>query len=828
MSAIVPNEDALNIAQSPHDLGGCDVPPAKNSVRRLVAFLATVGFALTAPLALSAQAQDVLPRPEQSFKGYIGRTAKDSVKDFPQEVTAPAGAPNILLIITDDVGFGASSTFGGPVPTPTMDRLAREGLRYTQFHTTALCSPTRAALLTGRNHHSAATGIIMEGGTGFPGYNTITPKSVGTFAEVLRQSGYNTAWYGKNHNVPDWHTSQAGPFDLWPTGLGFEYFYGFIGGDTSQWAPAIFENIKPIEPPHDKDYFFEKDMADKAIERIRLLRSIAPNKPWVTYYAPGTAHAPHHAPKEWIAKFKGRFDMGWDKMREITLSKQKELGVVPQDTKLTERSPGIPAWDSLNADQKRLYAHMMEVYAAALSYCDNQMGRIIDAIADQGELDNTLVIYIQGDNGASAEGGPQGLLNEMSFFNATPEDFNEVLRRMDELGGPTTFNHYPIGWAHAMDTPFQWTKQIASHFGGTRNGLVMSWPARIKDKGGIRTQFHHVIDIAPTILESVGVQMPAVLNGVPQKPVEGVSMVYSFDDAKVPSTHRTQYFEMFANRALYSNGWVAATTPPLAPWAIGKTIDIDDYKWELYDIAKDFSQSNNLAAKDPKKLRELQEQFWIEAAKYNVLPLDNSKIERMNVDNRPSLTRGRAVFSYYSGMTRIPEGSAPSILNKSFKIGADVEIPAGGAEGVLATQGGRFNGWGLYLLRGKPVFHYNTVGVHRYAIAAPDQLAPGSHTIVLDFAYEGGLGKSGTAALIVDGKQVAQGKIERTIPFRISADETLDIGEDTGTPVSEDYQVPFKFTGTLKKVAIQLTDAKLSAEDEEEIRRIRAEIGLSR
>jgi len=792
--------------------------------------LATASIvALAAAFALPARAQDVLPRPEQTFKGHIGRTVEESAKDFPREVKAPKGAPNILLILTDDVGFGASSTFGGPVPTATMDRLANEGLRYTEFHTTALCSPTRAALLTGRNHHSAATGIIMEGGTGFPGYNTLMPKSVGTFAEVLKQNGYNTAWYGKNHNVPDWHNSQAGPFDLWPTGLGFEYFYGFIGGDTSQWAPAIFENIKPIEPPHDdKNYFFDKDMADKAIERIRLLHSIAPDKPWVTYFAPGTAHAPHHAPKDWIAKFKGQFDQGWDKVREETLARQKRLGVVPQDTKLTERSAGIPAWDSLDADHKKVAAHMMEVYAAALSYCDFQMGRIIDALADMGELDNTLVIYIQGDNGASAEGGPQGLLNEMAFFNAIPEDFKEVMRRMDELGGPTTFNHYPIGWAHAMDTPFQWTKQIASHFGGTRNGTVISWPARIKDKGGVRTQFHSVIDIAPTVLEAVGVQMPAVLNGVPQKPIEGVSMVYSFDDAKAPSTHRTQYFEMFANRAIYNDGWVAATTPPLAPWAVGKTIPVDDYKWELYDVTKDFSEASDLAAKEPKKLHELQELFWIEAAKNNVLPLDNSKIERMNVDNRPSLTRGRALFTYYPGMTRIPEGSAPSILNKSFKVGAEVEIPAAGAEGVLVTQGGRFNGWGFYLLAGKPVFHYNTVGVYRYTVAGPDQLSPGNHTILIDFNYEGGgVGKAGTATLIVDGKQVAQGRIERTIPFRISADETLDIGEDTGTPVSEDYQVPFKFTGVLKKVAIQLTDSVLSAEEEAEILRMRAEIGLS-
>jgi arylsulfatase A-like enzyme len=798
-------------------------------VNRRNMLLASVSSAVTSLLAAATRAQDVLPRPEQPFKGHIGRTVEESTKDFPQEVKAPKGAPNVLLILTDDVGFGASSTFGGPVPTPTMDRLARDGLRYTQFHTTALCSPTRASLLTGRNHHSAATGIIMEGGTGFPGYNTLMPKSVGTFSEVLRQSGYNTAWYGKNHNIPDWHNSQAGPFDLWPTGLGFEYFYGFIGGDTSQWAPAIFEGVKPIEPPHDdKDYFFEKDMADKAIERIRLLNALAPDKPWVTYYAPGTAHAPHHAPKDWIAKFKGQFDQGWDKAREETLARQKAQGVVPPDTQLTERSEGIPAWDSLDADHKRVAAHMMEVYAAALNYCDSQMGRVVDAIADMGKLDNTLIIYIQGDNGASAEGGPQGLLNEMSFFNAIPEEFSEVMRRMDELGGPTTFNHYPIGWAHAMDTPFQWTKQIASHFGGTRNGMVISWPDRIKDKGGVRTQFHHVIDIAPTILEAVGVQMPAMLNGVPQKPIEGVSMVYSFDDPKAPSTRRTQYFEMFANRAIYNDGWVAATTPPLPPWGSGKTIPVDDYKWELYDITKDFSQANNLAAKEPQKLREMQELFWIEAARHNVLPLDNSKLERMNVDNRPSLTRGRALFTYYPGMTRIPEGSAPSILNKSFKIGAELTIPGAGAEGVLVTQGGRFNGWGLYVLAGKPVFHYNTVGVFRYTVAGPDWLSPGDHTIVLDFTYDGGgLGKPGTAKLIVDGKQVAEGRIERTIPFRISADETLDIGEDTGTPVSEDYHVPFRFTGDLKKLGIQLTDAPLTPEEQAEIERMRANNALS-
>ena len=768
------------------------------------------------------RAQDVLPRPEPPFKGHIGPTVKDSIPAFPAEIKAPQGAPNVLLILTDDVGFGASSTFGGPVPTPTMDRLAKEGLRYTQFHTTALCSPTRAALLTGRNHHSNATGVIMELATGFPGYNSLMPKSNGTFAEVLRQNGYNTAWYGKNHNVPDWQSSQAGPFDLWPTGLGFEYFYGFLGGDTSQWAPALYENNKPIEPPHnDPNYFFEKDMANHAIARIRMLHAVAPDKPWVIYYAPGTAHAPHHAPRDWIAKFKGQFDMGWDKMREETLARQKAMGIVPPDTQLTPRPKDIPAWDSLDEDHKKIYAHMMEVYAAALSYCDMQMGRILDAIEAEGELDNTLVVYIQGDNGASAEGTPQGLLNEMSIFNNIPEDFKQVMAHMDDLGGPTTFNHYPVGWAHAMDTPFQWTKQIASHFGGSRNGLVISWPARIKGKGGIRTQlFSSVIDIYPTILEAVGLQSPSMLNGVPQKPIEGVSMVYTFGDPKAVSRHRTQYFEMLGNRAVYNDGWVAATTPPILPWVMGQTPDLNDYKWELYNVKDDFSEANDLAAKEPKKLRELQDLFWAEAAKYNVLPLDNSKMERGDVSLRPGLTRGRTEFTYYPGMVRIPEGAAPDFRNKSYRITADVDIPEGGAEGVLITQGGRFNGFGLYVLQGKPVFHYNLVGVDRTTIAGKDPLTPGKHTIRVDFKYDGdGIGKGGVATLMVDGKEVANDRLARTIPFRVSADETLDIGEDTGTPVSEDYRVPFRFTGTLNKIVVDLGEAKLSPEDQKQLDR---------
>jgi arylsulfatase A-like enzyme len=787
--------------------------------RRRVVFPLLLLPALLLVCVLSANAQEVLPRPEPPFKGHIGLTAKDSTPDFPQAVKPPKGAPNILVILTDDVGFGASSTFGGPVPTPTMDRLAADGLRYTEFHTTALCSPTRAALLAGRNHHSDASGVIMELGTGFPGYNSLMPKSAGTFAQVLRENGYNTAWYGKNHNVPDWQSSQAGPFDLWPTGLGFEYFYGFLGGDTSQWAPAIFENTIPIEPPHDPGYFFEKDMADHAIARLRLLHALAPDKPWLIYYAPGTAHAPHHAPQDWIAKFKGQFDMGWDKKREEIFARQKAMGIIPQDTVLTPRPKEIPAWDSLDADHKKVYAHMMEVYAAALSYCDNQMGRILDAIDDMGEKDNTLVIYIQGDNGASAEGTPQGLLNEMSVFNGIPEDFKQVEAHMNDLGGPMTFNHYPVGWAHAMDTPFQWTKQIASHFGGTRNGMVISWPARIKDKGGIRTQFSSVIDIYPTILEAVGVQSPSMLNGVPQKPIEGFSLVYTFDDAKAKSVHRTQYFEILGNRAIYNDGWVAATTPPSPPWIMtGKMPPIEDYKWELYNVDEDFSEANDLSAKYPKKLRELQDLFWAEAAKYNVLPLDNSRVERFDVSIRPSLTRGRTEFTYYPGMIRIPEGTAPDFKNKSYRITADVDIPTGGAEGVLVTQGGRFNGLGLCILKDKPVFYYNLVGVVRTSVAGNDALAPGHHTIQVDFKYDGGgIGKGGLATLSVDGNKVAEQKLAATIPFRVSADETFDVGEDTGTPVSEDYHVPFKFTGTLHKLVVTLGEAALTPDEQKEM-----------
>jgi arylsulfatase A-like enzyme len=789
--------------------------------------LAVLSLALGAAIALPAGAQEVLPKPPQPFKGKIGRTAADSTPDFPKPLAAPKGAPNVLLIMTDDVGWGASSTFGGPIPTPTYDKLAKSGLRYNQFHTTALCSPTRAALITGRNHHTASTGVITEMATGYPGYNSLMSKSCGTIGEMLRQNGYNTSWFGKNHNVPDWQSSQAGPFDLWPTSLGFEYFYGFIGGDTDQWHPAIYDGTKPVEAPNDPKYHFDADMADHAIAWIHEQHSLAPDKPFLAYYTPGLCHAPHHAPKEWIAKFKGKFDQGWDKVREETLARQIAQGLVPAGTKLTERPKEIPSWDSRSASQKKLYAHMMEVYAACLAYVDYNIGRVIQAVEDSGELDNTVIIYIQGDNGASGEGTMQGLANEVGVAaNGVQESEEFLLSIMDDLGGPTTYNHYPVGWAHAMCSPFQWTKQVASHFGGTRNGLVISWPKHMKQMGEVRSQFCSVIDIAPTILEAAGVKAPTMINGVKQTPIEGTSLVYTFNNAKVPTKHTTQYFEMIGNRGVYDNGWVACTTPRRLPWQAAADSSPDDFKWELYNIAEDFSEANNLAAVNPKKLKQLQAVFDREAKKYNVLPLDASFIARTDVSIRPSLTRGRSTFTYFPGTIRVPEGSAPDTKNKDFSIRAEVAIPEAGAQGVLVTQGGRFGGYALLLMDGKPEFAYSISNQKelKYRVASGEKLAPGNHTIKLDFKYDGpGRGKGGTGTLSVDGKQVAQGKIERTIPTRFSLDETMDVGLDTGTPVVEDYvdKMPFKFTGELKKIVIELGKSGLTASDEKKLEEAR-------
>ncbi len=793
------------------------------SIKLTIVSIVALSFSAVATFAQEV----VLPKPTPPFHGKIARTAQDSTPDFPKGVEAPKGAPNILLILTDDVGFGASSPFGGPIQTPSLQRLADSGLRYNAFHTTALCSPTRSALITGRNHHTNASGVITEMATGYPGYDSLIPRSSGSVGEGLRENGFNTSWFGKMHNVPDWMSSQAGPFDLWPSGLGFEYFYGFLGGDTDQWHPALFENTRPVEPgPYigNPNYILDHDLADRAIAWVRMQHALAPSKPWFLYYATGTAHAPHHAPKEWIAKYKGQFDQGWDKVREETLARQIKLGIVPVTTKLTKRPDQIPAWDSLSADQKRLYAHMMEVYAGALAYADNQIGRLLDELKDSGQLDNTLIFYIMGDNGASAEGTLQGTTNEVATAaNGVTETLPYLLSMMDQLGGPLGYNHYPVGWAHAMDAPMQWTKQVASHFGGTRNGMVISWPARIKDKGAIRTQFTHVTDIVPTIYEATGVKPPTVMDGERQSPFAGVSLVYTFANANAPTRHTTQYFELVGNRAIYKDGWMASTTPLRLPWVtIGAEPNPDDFKWELYNINEDFSQANDLAGKNPAKLKELQDAFDIEAKKYQVYPLDSSFAKRADPAIRPSLTKGRSEFTYYPGMVRIPEGSAPNFKNGSWAIGAEVTIPATGANGVLATIGGRFGGWVLLLKDSKPQFVYalSNQPQHKYSVASDAPVPAGDHVVRFSFNYDGGgIGKGATGILFVDGKEVAQGRIPETIRGRFSLDETFDIGEDTGTPVIEDYvdKMPFAFTGTLKKFMVVLQPQKLSPEERQRL-----------
>jgi arylsulfatase A-like enzyme len=754
----------------------------------------------------------VLPIVPAPFAGVIDTNATNSKPDFPIEVSAPKGAPNVLIILTDDVGYGASSTFGGPISTPTFDSLAANGLRYNEFHTTALCSPTRAALITGRNHHNVASGVITEMATGYDGYNSLVPKSCASVGEILKDNGWNTGWWGKMHNVPDFKSSTSGPFDLWPNGLGFEYFYGFLGGDCDQWQPDMFENTKPVQPAvGNPDYIMDRDLADNAVNYIRRHQSISPQRPFFAYYCTGTAHAPHHAPKEWIEKYKGKFDQGWDKVREETFARQIKLGVIPQNTKLTERPEGIPAWDSLTADQKKLFAHEMEVYAAALSFADFEAARVIQAVKEAGQLDNTVIVYIMGDNGASAEGTFQGTTNEVGASgNGFSEDMNFLMSQYDKLGTKYTYNHYSYGWAHAMDAPFQWTKQVASHFGGTRNGMVISYPKRIKDKGGIRSQFHHVIDIVPTILELCGVPQPKRVNGVDQRPMDGVSMVYSFDSAKAKSARNTQYFEMLGNRAIYHDGWVACTTPYRKPWQTmgGETkYPSRDFKWELYNIADDFSEAENLAEKNPDKLKELQTLFYEEAKKNNVLPLDASFADRFDPSIRPSLTTGRSHFEYYPGATRIPEGSAPNFKNQSWTITADVNTKVN-TQGVLSTLGGYFGGFVLMMKDNKPLFMYRGTNQPKWLVTVESskKLTPGVHKITLDFVYDGGgIGRGAKLILSVDGKQVGQKRIERTIPIRFSLDETFDVGEDTGTPVDFDlYDVPFKFNGELIKLTVDL------------------------
>jgi len=804
----------------------------------VLAFATLCGFfcSIFVPTALAQSPSDgtVLPRAIPPFKGKIAERAKDSKTDFPPTPTAPKGAPNLLLVLLDDVGYGASSTFGGPVSTPTLQMLANRGLLYTKFHTTAMCSPTRAALLSGRNHHSVHTGQIMEMATGYPGYDSLYGKDTAGIGEIMRQNGWNTAWFGKDHNVPDWESSAAGPFDRWPTGLGFEKFYGFIGGDMNQWRALVFDGTRPIEPyVGNPNYNLDYDLADQAISYVTLQHSLAPDKPFFIYYAPGATHAPHHPRPEWIEKYKGKFDQGWDVQREQTLARQKQLAIVPQDTKLTVRTPSIPAWDSLTADEKKLYARMMEIYAGYLEQTDYNVGRVVNAIDKMGLTDNTLVIYIVGDNGASAEAGLSGAMNLEAAMNGIVPTAEQMLPHIDELGTWKTYNHYPVGWALAMDTPFQWTKQIASHYGGTANGLVISWPARIKDQGQKRTQWHHVIDILPTVLDATGLQQPTMVNGVKQRPIEGSSMVYTFEQANAPSTRRTQYFELFGNRAIYHDGWIAATTPVAPPWATSvPDVDvINGYNWELYHVDEDFSEANDLAKQMPDKLKELQTLFYAEAPKYHVLPLDNDRVMRLNPANRPSLTEGRTSFTYYAGAKRIPEGVAPDMKNKSWSISANVDVPADGGDGMIATLGGLFDGWALYVDKGKPVFHYNFGNIAHYEIDAPDVLSAGRHTILFDFQYDGGgIGKGGLGVLSVDAKQVAHARIDHTIAVRFTMSvETFDVGEDTGTPVNLKYDVPYKFTGQIESVTINLKPQdKVSAEESEKAKQTAANERLKR
>jgi arylsulfatase A-like enzyme len=769
-----------------------------------------------------------LPPPPPKFGGEINLQASQSKPYWPPQVVPPQGAPNILLIMTDDQGYGVSGTFGGVIPTPSMDRIAKMGLRYTQFHSTALCSPTRAAIITGRNHHSVGFGIISEQSTGYPGYDSVIGVENATIGTILKQNGYATSWFGKNHNTPSYQYSAAGPYDQWPIGMGFDYFYGFMGGETDQWTPYLFQNTTQIFPWIGKPgYNLTTDLADEAIAHMKKLNASAPDKPFFVYYVPGGTHSPHQPTKEWIDKFKGKFDMGWNALREQIFANQKRLGVIPANTQLTPWPDDLKKWDTLTADETRLFARQAEVFAAYAAYTDNEIGRVIQAVEDMGKLDNTLIIYISGDNGTSPEGTTVGTPNQMTAYNGILDlPVAEQMKAYDAWGLPPTYPHMSVAWSWAFDTPFKWTKEVASHFGGTRQGMAIAWPNRIKDAGGIRTQFHHMIDIVPTLLEATGIPAPVMVNGIAQKPIEGVSMAYTFDkaNANAPSTRTTQYFEMFANRAIYHDGWIAATTPPAPPWLLGTAKlpqdVINGYKWELYNLTEDYSEANDLAAKMPDKLREMQELFLVEAAKYNVFPLDNSVLPRI-IAPRPSATAGRNVFTYSGEMPGLPDSDAPSILNKSYTITADVEIPQGGAEGMLVTLGGRFGGYGFYLLKGKPVFLYNFLDLERFRWDGQQALAPGKHTLVFDFKYDGpGFGKGGTGVLRVDDKDVATRKVPHTIPFLMAIDETFDVGVDTRTPVDDkEYQVPFRFTGKLNKLTFKLGPTQLTSDDHQVIQR---------
>jgi arylsulfatase A-like enzyme len=769
----------------------------------------------------------ILPIPDRHHVGLTTYDAKDTDTKFPpiEPLRPPKGAPNVLIVLLDDVGFAASSTFGGVINTPTAERLAQGGLKLNRFHTTALCSPTRQAMLTGRNHHSVNMAGVCEIATSAPGYTSLLPKDKAPLAMTLKLNGYSTAQFGKCHEVPVWETSPMGPFDQWPTGGGgFEYFYGFIGGETNQYYPAIYEGTTPIEPPKTpaEGYHFTEDMTNKAIKWVRQQKALMPDKPFFMYFAPGACHAPHHVPKEWIDKYKGKFDQGWDKLREQIFARQKELGVVPAAAELTKRPAEIPAWEQMPKELQPILARQMEIYAAFLEHTDHNVGRLVDALKDLEVLGDTLVFYIIGDNGASAEGTLNGTFNEAAMLNgmAQVETVEFLKSKIDEFGGPKAYNHYAVGWAHAMDTPYQWTKQVASHWGGTRNGTIVHWPNGIKAKGEIRSQFHHVIDVAPTVLAAAGLPAPTSVNGVQQAPLEGSSMLYAFEDAKAAEAHETQYFEMFCNRGIYHRGWTAVTRHS-TPWEASKPLPaFDDDVWELYDTNKDWTQARNIAKDHPQKLRDLQRLWLIEATKYSVLPLDDRRFERFNPDlaGRPQLVKGKTQI-LFSGMGRLSENSVLNIKNKSYSVTAEVIVPKSGAKGVIIAQGGAFNGWTLYANEGKLKYCYNVLGIKLFYAESSKAIPAGQHQVRMEFKYDGGgLAKGGTASLYMDGTKVGEGRVEITVPMIFSGDETCDVGKGTGSAVSPDYDAKDnEFSGEVNWVQIDLEkdshDHLISPED---------------
>jgi arylsulfatase len=748
----------------------------------------------------------VLPIHEPAVPVIKELDARDAKAPPRFEVKAPDGAPNVVIVLIDDIGFGASSSFGGPIRMPTLEKMVATGLRYNRFHTTALCSPTRVALLTGRNHHVNNAGAIMELATGFPGNTGIRPGSVTPLAQILRMNGYSTAAFGKYHETPPWEVSVSGPYDRWPTGSGFDKFYGFIGGETNQWAPAIYDGVTRVEHDMSPTYHFTTDMTDQAIKWVSAQHSLTPDKPFYVYFATGATHAPHHVPKEWIDRYKGQFSGGWDRLREETFARQKRMGVIPADAKLTPRPKEIPAWDDMSAGQKRLFERQMETFAGFAEHTDHEVGRLVAQLEALGELDNTLFFYIVGDNGASAEGGPEGTYNELMALNGIPGSFDQMAPHIEDWGGPTTFPHYAIGWAWATNTPFQWTKQVASHFGGTRNGMVMRWPARFQAQGEIRSQFHHVVDVAPTALEAAGIPEPKMVNGIEQRAMDGVSMLYTVADAQAADRRKTQYFEMFGNRAIYHEGWVAATRHSI-PWVLVENPPLAGDVWELYDIDADFSQADDLAAKNPEKLKELQALFMQEAERNHVLPIDDRRSERFDprIAGRPDLLGGRTVMTVFDGMTGIMENAFINVKGVRHSVTAEVVVPDAKTEGVIIAQAGYFGGWALYMKGGRVVHDYNFFGLSHTKVASPKPLPPGAHTIVYEFVPDeaGKPGTGGKSILSIDGQVVAEGRIPKTQPFAFSADEGVDVGVDNETMVSDDYRPgATDFQGEIVKVTV--------------------------